>query len=255
MGPEVRFAELGTLGHGLGPELRYEARHTRHRRQEVGQVPLGPVVPPEIQMCVGASAERPRQHARMGGTGAGRISFGKGPVDGQIQHRLVPGGKFLEGQVFADHGGRPLRLPHALPHLHIEGQRFVVPTPVKDRGVVAQQIHRLTCLFHCWPAHTSGVSPLKGKVLPQQHSELVGCRVQLGAGDVGVDAEKVQAGVAGQLQVVAQFGGGGFGDGHTGRPLIGPLQVDALAVDFEHPVTGPYLSQSGASAPLVVDHS
>ena len=84
-------------------------------------------------------------------------------------------------------------------------------------------------------ADASGVAPLEREVLPQQQALLVGRVVQLGAGDVGVDAEQVEAGVEGEVDVAGQLGRRGLGQGHAGGALVRALEEEALAVDRGDP--------------------
>ena len=70
--------------------------------------------------------------------------------------------------------------------------------PDRHRRVVAEQVDGLPGLAHGLLADRAGVAPLEGHVLPQQQPGLVGGVVELGPGDVGVDAEQVEPGVDGQ---------------------------------------------------------
>ena len=56
-------------------------------------------------------------------------------------------------------------------------------------------------LAHRLLADAAGVAPLQRQVLPEEQAALVGRVVELGAGDVGVDAEEVEAGVEGEVDV------------------------------------------------------
>ena len=83
--------------------------------------------------------------------------------------------------------------------------------------MVAEGGDGLAGLGHGLPAHLP-VSPLEGKVLPDQHPLPVGRFVELGPGHVGVDPEQVQPGLAGQADIAGQLtrrwprpGPGGWG--------------------------------------------
>ena len=94
----------------------------------------------------------------------------------------------------------------------------------------------------------AGVAPLQREVLPQQHAQLVGGVVQLGPGDVTVDAQQVEPGLAGQLDVVAELGRVGVAERHARRCQVRALDEHPLAVDREHPVLQHDLAQPGAHA-------
>ena len=53
--------------------------------------------------------------------------------------------------------------------------------------------------------------PLDREVLPEQHPAAVGLVVELGAGDVAVDAHEVEPGVGGQRDVGGDLAGRGLG--------------------------------------------
>ena len=90
------------------------------------------------------------------------------------------------------------------PHMDgvvLDGHRLVVAAPQGDRGVVAEELDGGGGLADRLLADAAGVAPLEREVLPQQQALLVGGVVELGPGDVGVDAQEVEAGVEGQLDV------------------------------------------------------
>ena len=96
------------------------------------------------------------------------------------------------------------------------GDRLVVGAPLHDRRVVAERVDGLAGLAHGLPADLPGVPPLQREVLEQQHAELVGRPVQLVVGDVGLDAQRVEAGLDGQLDVAADVGRRGVGEARVG---------------------------------------
>ena len=139
------------------------------------------------------------------------------------------------------------------PHLGVvlDGHRLVVAAPDGDRRVVAEQLDGGVGLAHGLLADATGVAPLQGEVLPEQEAPLVGRVVELGSGDVGVDAEEVEPGVEGQIDVAGQLCRGGLGQRHAGRPLVRALEEEALAVDRRDPAPHPDLAQAGAQPSLV----
>ncbi len=144
-----------------------------------------------------------------------------------------------------------------LPRWHVERDGLVVPAPDGDRRVVAEQVDGLRGLSGCLLADRPGVAPLEREVLPDEHPQLVGGLVELGAGDVAVDAEQVEAGIGRQRDVAPELVGRGLGQGHAGGPDVGPLQEQALAVHRQHPAVHRHLAEPGAHrsgvAGLVVD--
>ena len=70
------------------------------------------------------------------------------------------------------------------------------PHQIADRRVVAEQVDGLARLADRLLADRAGVAPLQREVLPEEHAELVGGVVELGPGDVAVDPQQVEAGVA-----------------------------------------------------------
>ncbi len=111
----------------------------------------------------------------------------------------------------------------------------------------------LASLANRFLADRTGIPPLQGEVLPQQHSELVGCVVQLGTGDVTVNAQQVESRFARQLHVASELGRRGVAQRHAGGGEVGALHEHRLAVDGEHPVLQYYLAQAGEHAAGVAD--
>ena len=223
----------------------------RHAAQEAGQVALVAVVPAEVEVAVGAVELRGvGQHAGVGDDGPGAVGVLQGPLHGAVEHRLVPGGELLRGQGTEAHATQGLGVaPHR--RVVLDGHRLVVAAPDGDGRVVAEELDRRAGLADGLLAHASGVAPLEREVLPQEQPPLVGGVVQLGAGDVGVDAQQVETGVEGEVDVAGQLGRGGLGQGHAGGPLVRALEEEALAVDRGHPAPHADLAQAGAEPPLV----
>ena len=91
---------------------------------------------------------------------------------------------FHDGSCWRGEAAQPPSRPSGALDLRRVGDGLVVRAPRDDRRVVPEQVHRLAGLAHGLPADRAGVAPLQREVLPQQHAELVGGVVQLGAGDV-----------------------------------------------------------------------
>ena len=72
--------------------------------------------------------------------------------------------------------------------LVVEPEGLVVAAPDGDRRVMAEEVDELTRLAHSLLAHAARVAPLQRHVLPDEQAGLVGRVVELGPGDVGVDA-------------------------------------------------------------------
>ena len=96
-------------------------------------------------------------------------------------------------------------------HLGVGAAGIVVCAPHRDRRVVSEQVDRCTRLLDRLRAHRPGVAPLQREVLQEQHPEFVGGGVQLAVGDVAVDPQQVEAGIAADLEVAADPFGGGVG--------------------------------------------
>jgi hypothetical protein len=135
----------------------------------------------------------------------------------------------------------------------VDGQRLVVAAPDGDRWVVAEQIDRLGGLADGLGSHP-GVAPLQREVLPQQQAMSVGGLVQLGATDVAVDAQQVQPGLAGQDDVGFDLLRRGVAQFPPGRSLVGPFQVQPLAVHGGDEVLHPELAQPGCHPPAIAHH-
>jgi hypothetical protein len=58
---------------------------------------------------------------------------------------------------------------------------------------------RLASLLYGLTSDAAGVAPLQRKVLPHEHAELVGRLVELGAGDVGMNPQQIEAQVEGSF--------------------------------------------------------
>ena len=80
----------------------------------------------------------------------------------------------------------------ALAGLQVDRERLVVRAPEDDARVVAEQVDHLPRLAHGFLAGAARVAPLQREVLPEEQAGLVGRVVQLGPGDVRVDAEQVE---------------------------------------------------------------
>ena len=78
----------------------------------------------------------------------------------------------------------------------VDGDRLVVAAPDRDGRVVAEQVDRRGGLPHGLLADAAGVAPLQREVLPEEEAGGVGGVVELGSGDVGMDAQQVEPGLA-----------------------------------------------------------
>ena len=135
----------------------------------------------------------------MGDHRAGAVGLLEGPLHRAVEHGLVPG------------RAAPARRPpcrampaerlRVAPHRRVvlDRHRLVVAAPERDRRVVAEQVDGRGRLPHGLLADAAGVAPLQREVLPEQQAGLVGRVVELGPGDVGVDPQQVEAGLARQL--------------------------------------------------------
>ncbi len=121
--------------------------------------------------------------------------------------------------------------------------------------MVGQQIDRLAGLAAGLAPYRAAVAPLQGQVLPHQQPGLVGRFVQLGPGDVAVDAQEVEPGVDGQGHVAGQLVGGGLGQRHAGGALVGPLEEQPLAVDRPDPVADLDRAQPDGALAHVADRA
>ena len=164
----------------------------------------------------------------------------QGPADRAVEAGLVPAGQHLAGDQAGDRPGRQ----RPAPGVSVDRQRLVVAAPQGDRRMVAEQRDGLAGLGHGLAAHLP-VAPLQRQVLPDQHALAIGRLVELGPGDVGVDPQQVQAGLAGQGHVAGQLVAGGLGQGPAGRAAVGALEEQALAVDGGDEVADPDLAQPG----------
>ena len=148
-----------------------------------------------------SSCGRCGSDAAVGDDRAGLVGLLERPLDPAVEDRLVPRRQLLAGDVLDG------RLAHRSPSIEVRrptGSLWAHHTAID--GMVAEQVDRLAGLAHGLLADRAGVAPLQREVLPHQHAELVGGVVQLGAGDVAVHAQQVEAGLAGQLDVAAHLG-------------------------------------------------
>jgi len=172
------------------------------------------------------------QDAAVSHHGSGDVGFLEGALQPAVQHALVPRGKLMT----RDERDRQLLDVEGVAVTHGQCERLVVPAPGDDRRVMSQDVHGLGGLAHRFTADLSGVGPLQREVLPDQHAEFVGRRVQLGTRDVPVDPQQIQTRVTGQFHVTTQIVGGGVGQHGARRGQIGALDEQALTVDRVHPV-------------------
>ena len=112
--------------------------------------------------------------------------------------------------------------------------------------MVAEQVDHLARLADRLLARAARVAPLQREVLPQQQPGGVGGVVELGAGDVGVDAQEVEVRVLGELDVAGELGRGRVGERHAGRAVVRAHQEDPLAVDVPLPVVDRHVPKRGA---------
>ena len=107
-------------------------------------------------------------------------------------------------------------------------------------------------LAHGLLADAAGVAPLQREVLPEQQPGVVGGVVELGPGDVGVDAQEVEAGVAARAST-SRASSSGVASASAMRvgPVVGALEEQPLAVDAGDPGPHAHLAQPGAEAALV----
>ena len=83
----------------------------------------------------------------------------------------------------------------------VYGEGLVVPAPHGDGRVVAEQIDGGFGLTPGLLSDATRVAPLQREVLPYEEAALVGRVVELGAGDMGVHTQQVEAGTDGQVDV------------------------------------------------------
>ncbi len=141
------------------------------------------------------------------------------------------------------------------PGLEVERDRLVVPAPQEDRGVMAEVVDGQTGLAASLAADAAAVAPLQGQVLPQQQARFVGRVVELGSGDVSVEAQEVETRVDGQRDVAPHLVGGGLAERHARRSLVGALQEEALAVDAGDPVARLDGAQADVAPAAVADRA
>ena len=121
--------------------------------------------------------------------------------------------------------------------------------------MVPEYVDHVSGLFDSLAAHRACVAAVQREVLPHEHAQLVGRRVQLGPGHMAAHSYQVEAGVASQFDVAAH---------HLGRHRrwlgMGGEQVHALgeqplAVHGEHTVVEGHLPQPGEHVVPVAQHS
>ena len=125
--------------------------------------------------------------------------------------------------------------------------------------MVTEELHGLGGLTDGLLADAACVAPLQRHVLPKEKAGLVGRVVELGAADVGVDAQQVEPRVLGQGDIACQLLLGRLAERHPSGALVGTLEEQALAVDRQHPLRHRHLAESGpegtrvARGPVAVD--
>ena len=238
----------GALRRRLGAELADEAHEAGQGAGPLVELAHLAAVPAEPEVAVGpVELGEVGEHPAVGDRRSGRVGLLERPLDPAIEHRLVPRRKLL-----ADEPAQP-RARRVTVELWGIGDRLVVGAPLDDRRVMAERRHRLACLVNCFVADVAPIAPLQWEVLEEDHTELVGGGVQVLGGDVRLDAQRVESGVDGTLDVGADQHGAGVGQTGSGRDEVGALEEQPLAVDRELPVGERHFAEPGAPGGLVAD--
>ena len=207
------------------------------------------MVPAEVEVRVGATRAGVGEHAGVRDHRPRRVGLLEGAVDRVVEDGLVPPRQLLGGDERRDQrGGVGERA-----RLGVEPEGLVVTAPDGDRRMMAEEVDELPRLAHRLLAHAARVTPLQRHVLPDEQAGLVGGVVELGPGDVGVDAQEVEPGRLRQLDVARQLRRRRLGQLHARRAVIGALEEEALAVDAQHPSLHPHLPQADPQAALVAE--
>ena len=197
------------VGHRLGAELADEADHAGAAAgARSARSPISPWCQPSQRwLSVPSSCGQVGQHAAVGDDRPGRVGLLERPLHPAVEHRAC---STTAAAGAAKRRSRPSR-PSAL-DLRGVGDRLVVGAPLRRStggGRAASTASR------AWRTASrrivAAVAPLQREVLQQQHAELVGGLVQLGAGDVGVHPQRVEPGLDGELDVAAHLGRRGVG--------------------------------------------
>ena len=151
-----------------------------------------------------------------------------------VEHAAVPGRELLPAASRAATGAAvPVPTAAGRPRRR---HRLVVAAPQRDRRVVAEQVdQRLGPGARPACGCPGRSAPCSGMSCHSEQARLVGRVVELGPGHVGVDAHQVEPGLDRQLDVAAQLGRRGLAERHAGRPEVGALEEQPLAVDRGHP--------------------
>ena len=133
------------------------------------------MVPPEVEVCVGAGAPEAGEHARVGVDGATRVGAVQRARDRAVEHVLVPGRQ--QHRATQPHLGARRQ---GLAGCDVDRERLVVGAPQHDARVMSEHVDHRARLTHCGLADAARVAPLEREVLPEKETGVVGRLVQLG---------------------------------------------------------------------------
>ena len=238
--------EAGRLSrHRLGAELADEAHRPRQRRVPDRRARrTSPRCQPSHRwLSVPSSWGRCGSTPPWATVGRVRVGLLEGALHPAVEHRLVPTRSCWRDETPrpAGLGGRP-RVAGA----SATGSSWA--HHCDDRGVVTERRRPPRAAWsNGLIADAAAVAPLQREVLEQQHAELVGGVVQGVGRDVGLDAQGVEAGFDGELDVAAGRRLVRRRRGRGGWAGVGALDEEPLAVDRADPVRPGHLAQSGAA--------